>query len=134
MVQRGLIKFSGAENIFRISKPGVEVSSAAASDLLMDERVLYAQIVDTGIVANPGSGAGYTATVPITNKLSKPVVAVYPYYNGALANPAIYSYLSNVPGYVPSHVDWSVSSGALTLYFTSIVSHARYFVLRTETP
>lgn len=43
MVQRGLINLG--QGVFRISQPGVDVKTALPNQLLLDERVLYPQLL-----------------------------------------------------------------------------------------
>lgn len=113
MVQRGLLNLR--QGIFRISAPGVDVKTAALNQLLLDERVLYPQILQSFYVPNTG---GTPVTVPIINYGFVPEVYAYGRYAGEdnRAYPAAAIYRTNQS---QNHFFYSVSATQLVVNFPS---------------
>lgn len=76
MTKRMKIKFSGGENVFRITPADVSVDTATALDCLLHESALAGQVVQTGYLANPYPGTTMP-TAPIIDLGYVPSVIFY---------------------------------------------------------
>lgn len=78
MTKRARFDFSSGDPVFRISKAGVEVEMASDDELLMDERGLYAQVVQTGVLVRTVFGASVDMTFSIVDLGYKPYLIIWP--------------------------------------------------------
>ncbi len=78
MIKRAIFDFSGGSPVFRISKPGIDVDLAGDDDLLMDERGLYAQVVQTGVLVRTVFGSSVDMTFSIVDLGYKPYLIIWP--------------------------------------------------------
>lgn len=132
-MKRGKIAL-GSPLVFRISKPTFDVDTAAQADLLIHESVFLSQIIQSGTVANPGSGASYTANIAIDPSLVNPIPIVYPIYSGNVAFPAPFAYLTGIMTTIRTNISWSCSAGVLSIFFSPITPSASYAIIRQEAP
>ncbi|TPL49079.1 hypothetical protein FJ937_16470 [Mesorhizobium sp. B2-4-4] len=131
-MKRGKIAL-GSPLVFRISKPGFDVDTAAQANLLIHESVFLSQIIQSGTVSNPGSPT-YKATVAFDPSLINPLPIVYPVYAGNVAFPAPMAYVSDLHVTIKTGVSWTCAAGVLSILFPSIVPAARYAIIRQEAP
>ncbi|TKT79961.1 hypothetical protein [Aquamicrobium sp. LC103] len=129
MAKRGKIQLSGANPIFRISKPGVDVDSAGENDFLLHEDHLYSQPFWWQFIACPFSGyegvevRDQTVNRTIPNTGSVPMSIIYPVgSNGTIIFPfpkseAAGSSANGFPGLERWYIWHSVTRTQLSVRF-----------------
>ncbi|WP_340584076.1 hypothetical protein [Brucella pseudintermedia] len=115
MVQRGW--FNLGQGVFRISAPGVDVKAAAQNQLLLDERVIYPQIIQSIFV--PFVSPNNVVTVPIIDYGFIPNCYAYGRYSGEdnRAFPARASYTSQA-NQLQNHFYYYVSQNQIVVEFS----------------
>ncbi|GGB00762.1 hypothetical protein GCM10011491_31180 [Brucella endophytica] len=110
MIKRG--KLNLGQGIFRVSVPNVDVDTATQAQLLLDERVVYPQVIQSIFV--PFDSAQPARTVPIINLGFVPRLYAFGRYDGEdnRSFPAKAFYSSN--GGIQNH--FFVAVDATTLY------------------
>lgn len=96
MAKRG--RFNPGAGIFRISVPGVNVDTATQAQLLLDERVIYPQILQSIYVPNPLNGTPFD--VVYVNNGFVPHIYAYAVYSTGVSNRAF-----------PANNTWDTGSG-----------------------
>ncbi|EXL08578.1 hypothetical protein BG46_01500 [Brucella anthropi] len=114
MVQRGWLNLG--QGVFRVSAPGVDVKTAAPNQLLLDERVIYPQIIQSIFV--PFVSPNNVVTVPITDYGFIPNCYAYGRYAGEdnRSFPARAAYTSQ-SNQLQNHFYYIVSSNQITVEF-----------------
>lgn len=130
MIKRAVLNLSPGSEVFRVSKPGIDVETAALADMLLDDRIFYDQVVQTGFVVNPGSAGSYKAIIPSPYGLPTPKVLVYPEYGGSIAYPQPAAYVRGVNGYVNLTYQLVYDSGNIEITMGAYSTGIYYVVLR----
>lgn len=127
-MKRGKIRLSGPTPIFRVSKPGVDVDTAAPNEFVAHEDFLFSQPYAFGYVQCPFigfSGEAYrdeSVTVPVPNPGVTPVIHLFPVdHNNQISFPTHFSEGggNDQSGYAVTTyvVDGTSSGGSLTIRF-----------------
>lgn len=98
LIKRGRIDFSGANTIFRVSKPGIDVDSATPAQLILDERVFYGQLYAAGFVSLSSISVAHDETVFFTALAFAPLAICYPVINSRVVWPSKYFYQTGLGG------------------------------------
>lgn len=128
MVKRMIMDLGAVPPILRISKPGIAVStSTPATDLMLDERVLYGQVFISGLASRINYGNTETLNVTIPDQGFVPFVEVWGLTGGTIVNPAAF----NSSGAIYD-VYWTQTATQISFVFQdfSSVTAVYYQVLR----
>lgn len=113
------INLGAPSPIMRIARPGRSADSTDPADFLFREDFLYGQIVARGVLANPGPGGSYTASVNLGVPINANThVELMRGAGGILIFPIAYDYDETATITVPNFA-WSISGPVLTVNFGS---------------
>lgn len=136
MVKRGKVSFSGGLNIFRMSVPGVDVDIATAGQLLLDESVLYPQVVQSFFVPFSTSPVD-TALINIGQT---PFCYGFPMMAGdGTSNYPCMRWFGGAGYFLSSRAWFEITPTNLRTYFydpspaSSVISGVRYVTMRRST-
>ncbi len=115
MVQRGWIDL--ASSVFRVSMPGVNVRTATQSQLIVDERVIYPQILQ--VIFVPFVSGSPVSVVPIIDYGFVPRVWAYGRYSGEdnRSFPARASYSSGGSNQLQNHFFFAATRNQIVVEF-----------------
>lgn len=111
MVDRILLDFSTGTPLFRISRPGRDVSSTNPNDFLLTETSLTFRPYLSGSVAFGGAG---TSDVPISGFSASPI-GILKCSDGTVAHPL--NYFGRILGSSFSTLRLTNNGGARTIYY-----------------
>jgi hypothetical protein len=128
-MKRGIINLGGASPKFRISKSGFSADSANINDFLFHESFLYQRIIAAGVLANPGAGASFTATVPlgVSGVLNSNIE--FSIYSGGIPYSQSYFIYTGALTILVDNIVWSITSGLMTVNFGSAKNSSLSYVV-----
>jgi len=86
MIKRAILNLGAG--LFRVSKPGVDVTVALEDEFLLKEDYFYGQVVETGFVSTPTSNLMYTVDF-LTDVGFIPLVLIWPIMYSKIVRPGV---------------------------------------------
>lgn len=117
MIKRGKIDFSGTNNIFRISKPGIDVDAATADQLILDERAFYGQLYLAGFASNPSPGTATMQVVAFPSIGVVPIGICFPVTGGNIVYPARYFYKTGIGGALVGAANYTITTTQIAFQY-----------------
>lgn len=129
MVKRGIMQFNGVNNVFRVSKPGIDVDTASDDQLILDERVFYGQLYLAGFASNPSPGTASIQTIVFPTLGIVPIAICYPVTDGSIVYPSRYFYKPGLGGAVVGAAIYRVTATQLFFQYLGNVAEDGFYYL-----